>query len=78
MIKIVDGIEVEMSEDEVAALQALWASSASQQPRMTILAQISNLEAEITPRRMREAVLGVDGGWLASKEAEIQVLRGQL
>ena len=35
---------------------------------------IAALEAQITPRRLREAVLG-DNGWLAAKEAEIAVLR---
>ena len=40
--------------------------------------QIKALEAQITPRRLREAVLGVDGGWLAQQEAAIVALREQL
>ena len=43
-----------------------------------ILLQILNLEGQITTRRLREAVLGIDNGWLANIEAQIVVLRGQL
>ena len=43
-----------------------------------IKAQIVELEASITPRRMREALLGTDGGWLAGVDAQIAALRGQL
>jgi hypothetical protein len=39
---------------------------------------ISDLEAQITPRRLREAVLGIDNGWLANKDAEIAAVRGEL
>lgn len=42
------------------------------------LDEIAALEAQITPRRIREAVLGVDGGWLESKNAAIEALRAQL
>ena len=38
---------------------------------------IAALEAQITPRRLREAVLG-DNGWLAAKEAEIAALRASI
>lgn len=47
-------------------------------PTPTLLDQIILLEAEITPRRLREAVLGTDNGWLADKEAEIAAVRAQL
>lgn len=40
--------------------------------------QIVGLEATVTPRRIREAVLGIDGGWLAGVDAQIAALRGQL
>jgi len=39
---------------------------------------IERLERQITPRRMREAVLGTDGGWLANQEALIAAERGKL
>ena len=48
------------------------------EPSPTLLEQIVLLELEITPRRLREAVLGTDNGWLASKEAEIAAVRAQL
>lgn len=43
-----------------------------------VKAEIALLESTITVRRLREAVLGVDGGWLASVEAEISRLRSTL
>jgi hypothetical protein len=32
----------------------------------------------VTPRRMREAVLGTDGGWLATQDALIAAERAKL
>ena len=43
-----------------------------------IKADIAALEATITPRRTREAILGTDNGWLTDIELQIQELRGQL
>lgn len=37
--------------------------------------QIAELERQITPRRLREAVLGIDDGWLAGLEKQISKLR---
>jgi hypothetical protein len=37
--------------------------------------QISALEATITARRLREAILGIDKGWLTDKNARIASLR---
>lgn len=42
------------------------------------LDRIAVLESQITPRRIREAVLGTDGGWLAQKEAAIEAARQAL
>ena len=41
---------------------------------------IQSLEAQITPRRLREAVLNVEGtkDWLETKETEIAALRAEL
>jgi hypothetical protein len=47
-------------------------------PDELIKAGIAAIEEEITARRMREAVLGRDEGWLAAKDAEIAALRAQL
>ena len=40
--------------------------------------QVLALEAQQTPRRMREATLGLDNGWLADLESQIEALRTQL
>ena len=43
-----------------------------------IKADIAALEATITPRRTREAILGIGGSWLEEQEAAIAALRAQL
>lgn len=43
-----------------------------------ILRQIYELELNVTPRRVREAILGIDNGWLSNVESEIDALREQL
>jgi len=43
-----------------------------------ILSQIATLEATISERRKREAILGIDSGWLADVNAQIAVLRAQM
>lgn len=40
--------------------------------------QITALESTATPRRVREAVLGIDNGWLKSLNDQIAALRAQL
>lgn len=40
--------------------------------------QINTLEAQQTPRRIREAITGIDNGWLKALEDQIEVLRTQL
>lgn len=42
------------------------------------LARITELESSVSDRRIREAILGIDDGWLANIEAQIAVLRAQL
>lgn len=46
--------------------------------RENIFQQIYTLEASITTRRAREAILGHDNGWMAGIEANIEALRAQL
>lgn len=43
-----------------------------------IIQKIVLLEMEVTPRRIREAILGTDGDWLKNKEAEIATERAKL
>lgn len=47
-------------------------------PVNPILLEIVALENQITNRRLREAVLGIDGGWLFNINEQIKNLRGQL
>lgn len=42
-----------------------------------IEAQILELEARVTPRRLREAVLGADREWIADIEQQIAALRAR-
>jgi hypothetical protein len=65
------------AEEELEANQreAEWKSK---EAKRNALAQISILEAQITTRRMREASLGIDNGWLADIDAQIATLRKQL
>ncbi|MBI1215696.1 MAG: hypothetical protein GC185_07750 [Alphaproteobacteria bacterium] len=61
-----------------AALQAAFPAYADAQARRDILARIYELEARQTPRRLREALAGTDGGWMAALESEISALRAQI
>ena len=47
-------------------------------PNDNILSQIRVLEASITDRRIREAVLAIDNGWLLNVNNQIAALRAQL
>ena len=47
-------------------------------PDDEIKQQIAEFEATVTPRRIREAVLGTDNGWLAGVDAQIAALRAQI
>ncbi len=43
-----------------------------------VVSEIIALESEITPRRQRESILGLDKGWLADQDAAIANLRKNL
>lgn len=62
----------------LAAVPIYEAEQERQAARAVLLDQIAELEAGVTQRRIREAVTGQDGGWLAARDAEIAVLRAQL
>lgn len=49
-----------------------------QDPVAAIINQINSLESTVTPRRIREAVLGINNEWLADVDSQIAVLRAQL
>lgn len=54
------------------------ATEASDISRRGVISEIMRLESEVTQRRLREAVLGTDGGWLAVQEALIDTERSKL
>jgi len=56
--KMVDGNLVPLTSEEEAARDAEEAAVLADQPRLNALAEIARLEATITPRRLREAMLG--------------------
>ena len=49
-----------------------------QAANVVMLTEISTLEAAQTPRRLREAILAVDGGWLAQLNQRIALIRARL
>jgi hypothetical protein len=60
-----------------------WLSTTTPEPppltlEELIKREILAIEAQVTDRRVREAVLGLDEGWLAARNAEIAALRAQL
>lgn len=85
---------VEIDQEEYAALMAgqvegkVIASADDGKPFLQdppaltgnalIKGQIDALESTVTQRRLREAVLGTDGGWLAGVNAQIAALRASL
>lgn len=61
----------EMTADELAEVTELTATQ-------KLEAQIVALESTVTQRRLREAALGTDNGWLKALDAQISALRAQL
>ena len=62
--------ELDWDSCELAVIQ--------EQSKLSIKSDIAALEATITPRRQREAILAIDTTWLADVELQIGQLRQQL
>lgn len=69
-VRIVRYTPEELQENTEAELRRVKQTEAVQ--------AISELEESITPRRLREAVLGTDNGWLACTNELITNLRSQI
>lgn len=69
-------IERPYTEEELAANEAAKKAD-TPTPEQSIKIQISQIEARITSRRLREAILG-DDGWLQEQEDKISKLREQI
>lgn len=67
-----DGIGPQPTEAEIAIIVDEYAVIDAAQ------SEIARLEGEVTQRRMREAALGTDGGWLSHQEALISAERGKI
>lgn len=52
----------------------------AQQPSTneTLITKIQLIETKVTERRIREAILGIDDGWLEAINEQITALRAQL
>ena len=74
----VDGVRIPFTAEEETAADIVDAAHLADKPSRDAQQSIATLEASISNRRMREAALGTDGGWLAATDAEIATLRGQL
>jgi hypothetical protein len=68
-------LEIEWLVDDHPTDQQIAAEVARLAGNTSILAAIGKIENAITQRRLREAFLGNDGGWLAAKNQEIAALR---
>jgi hypothetical protein len=55
-----------------------WVIDAVAEKTKMFQEKVRALEATITNRRLRESLLGTDGGWLARVDKEITELRNQL
>ena len=69
---------VAFTAEQEAAADAVEAADLAAKPSRDAQAEINRLEAEITPRRTREAILGTDSDWLKTQEAKIATERGKL
>lgn len=65
---------VPLTDDEIA----LKETQAVELQKQIVRERIVTLEAEITPRRIREHLLGAGGTFIQDVEAEIANLRSQL
>ena len=76
-----DGFEDVVTADGVTTIMGsrpMTTEEIADRDRGLVLQEIERLEEEVTPRRMREAVLGTDDGWLASQDALIAAERAKL
>lgn len=69
---------VPLTAEEQAQRDAEEAVYIANAPRRAALAEISRLEGEVTQRRLREAALGIDSGWLANQENLISIERAKI
>lgn len=75
----VNGAVRPCTTEEIAEIEAREAAWEAGRAKREAVAQIAALEAQVTQRRLREAVLSPEGGaWLQSIEKQIATLRSTL
>ncbi len=62
----------------IAEREAAYISDAPNRIKQNIKNEISRLETGMTLRRIREAILGIDNGWMANQESLIAIERIKL
>lgn len=76
--RMVNGKSVQLTPKEEATRDVEEAKWAAGETARTAKSEIQELENKITGRRLREAVLQGDGGWLASQDALIKTQRDKI
>lgn len=76
--KMVNGEKIFLTDEEIAFREKESAEWEAGKAKRDIKRQMQILEASVTQRRLREATLDLDNGWLASLNAQINELRKQL
>lgn len=77
-VKTVNGVHYLLTAEETTELAVRATAWTADSVKRTALKEIVRLEAQITPRRQREAILGTDNGWLADQDALIVIERAKL
>jgi hypothetical protein len=82
---VLHAYDVDGHQDKLiqAAIDAKWEETSRPIDHGAIaipeaLVKISELESTVTPRRLREAILGADGGWLHALDQQIAAMRADL
>lgn len=79
MQKFVDGILVDLTPEEMEEISAQESAYLNGEQRRKAIAEIQFLEAQVTSRRLREALLTQEGAaWLVNINSQITSLRGNL
>lgn len=74
-----NGVEqIPLTPEEVTQRKAEITAYEAETPRRTAIEEIQRLEKDVTQRRLREAALGTDNGWMANQESLIAVQRSIL
>jgi len=76
--KLISGKRYLLTAQEIQEAVQKDIEEAERIPKNKIKDKIKDLENEITIRRLREAILGIDNGWLANQESLIITERNKL